>query len=85
MGNTWIASCPKGKDISSGNAPGLQNQVSGEDMTRQIAIEIQNSGAAGRDPPEDSDEQDVLDPRQKEAKQFHQDLGHPSPQKELGT
>ena len=48
---TWMARSAKGKDVSGGNAPGLQNQVSGQDMTRQVAIEIQDSGSAGNNSP----------------------------------
>ncbi len=42
----------KGEDVSGGNLSGLQDQVPGQDMTRQIAIEVQDPRTIGDNPPE---------------------------------
>jgi hypothetical protein len=44
---TWTVRGAKGKDVAGGNVPGLQDQIPGQDVARQVAIEIQNAGSAG--------------------------------------
>jgi hypothetical protein len=53
MWKTWITDRAKRKDISGGNAMGLQDQIPGQDVTRQVSVKIKDSGPIGNDPPED--------------------------------
>ena len=82
MRKTWITDRAKRKDIRGGNAMGLQNQISGQDVTRQVAVKIKDSGPIGNDPPEDRDKQNVFNPWQEIPKQSHKEkyfLGNPAP------
>jgi hypothetical protein len=79
---TWIACCSERKNISGENAMGLQNQLPGQDVTRQIAVKIKDPGSIGNDPPEDRDKQNVFNPWKEKTKQFHKEmyfLGYPAP------
>ena len=73
-----MSDCAKRKDISGGNAPGLQDQVPGQKVTRQIAVEVEDSGTAGSDPPEDRDQQDIFNAWKEKVQQSHR-LCHPAP------
>jgi uncharacterized protein YPO0396 len=67
---------------------GLQNQVSGQDVTRQVTVEIQDLRSIHKDAPKDAHQQNIFDAWEKKTKQFHKDISdlcHPTPQKELSA
>jgi hypothetical protein len=66
-----VARCAKGEDVSRGDALGLQNQVSGQDVTRQVAVEVQDPGSTGDDSPKNCYQQNVFNSWEEKTKQFH--------------
>src|SRR6266498_2850550 len=70
---TRIAYRAKRKNISGRNAMSLQDQIPGQDVTRQVAIEVQDFRSIRDDSPKDSNQQNVLNPREKKTRPFHKD------------
>lgn len=71
MRKAWITDRAKGKEIRGGYMVSLQDQIPGQDVTRQIAVEIKDSRPIRNDPPEDCHEQNVFNPWKEKLQQFH--------------
>jgi len=74
MWDTGVAYGAIRKKVRQWDLSGLENQIPHKQVTRQVAVKIQNLGAAGGDSPKDGGEQNVFDAWKKKTYQFHEDI-----------
>lgn len=73
----------EGIDVREGNASRLADHPTQEEVTRQVPVEIEESGSVRGDTPEESCQQDIFHARENESNQLHVDLRQPIPRERI--